>query len=138
MSLRDELHQIHASHGRLTPALVVDEARSEDHPLHDRFEWDDGIAGEAYRRTQARELIRSVKISFRDSKGEPAKIRAFHAARWDGAASSYKPTDEVIEDPVTAGIVLADMRREWRAMRRRYESFSEFWEMVRDEIQDTA
>jgi len=48
--------------GRLSPNDVVDDARSPDSPLHDYFEWDDTAAAEKYRKVQARQLIRSVKV----------------------------------------------------------------------------
>ena len=49
--------------GRLQPADVVTDARDPTSPLHSHFEWDDGAAAERYRLSQARSLIRSVKIN---------------------------------------------------------------------------
>jgi len=49
--------------GRLQPADVLTDARNADSPLHSHFEWDDGAAAERYRLSQARALIRSVKIN---------------------------------------------------------------------------
>lgn len=48
--------------GNLTPAAVVEDARSKKSPLHDQFEWDDGEAAHKYRLEQARTLIRSVRV----------------------------------------------------------------------------
>lgn len=48
--------------GRLTPGQVVEAARPEDSILHGYFEWEDSIAAESWRRVQARELIKRVKI----------------------------------------------------------------------------
>jgi hypothetical protein len=48
--------------GRLLPVDVVEAARPEDSPLHSRFEWDDTEAAVKYRLSQARALIRTVKI----------------------------------------------------------------------------
>ena len=39
-----------APDGVLTPSAVVESARDEGSPLHDKFEWDDGVAAEAWRR----------------------------------------------------------------------------------------
>lgn len=50
------------SQGRLTPDVVVDDARDPTSPLHDQFEWKDDEAARLYRIDQARQLIRSVKI----------------------------------------------------------------------------
>ena len=57
-----ELKAIEDRRGRLTPHQVVEAAESEDSALHDCFEWDDTIAGAAYRVEQARELLKRVKI----------------------------------------------------------------------------
>lgn len=48
--------------GELSPAIVVDDARSSDSPLHEYFEWDDAVAAEKYRHVIARGLIASVRI----------------------------------------------------------------------------
>lgn len=57
-----ELLRLHAQAGVLEPTFVVEAARSEDSPLHELFEWDDGMAAEKYRLEQARHLIRSVRV----------------------------------------------------------------------------
>ena len=56
------LRAIEDATGRLTPEIVVNVAHDPEHPLHDRFEWDDSIAGPKYRESQARRLIKSVMI----------------------------------------------------------------------------
>lgn len=139
MSLRDQLQSVYDQHNQLTPALVVDVARDEEHPLHDRFEWDNAIAGEAWRRQQAHELIRSVKIVYRkgDNLGPERSIRAFHAVRTD-EGHVYKPTGEVVSDPFLTELVMRDMEREWKALKRRYDEFEEFWQMIRQDASGKA
>lgn len=51
-----------ANGGRLTPDLVVADAESSSSPLHELFEWNDGIAGHKYRIEQARQVITSVRV----------------------------------------------------------------------------
>ena len=58
---RDALRDICEERGRLTPEVVVEEARPTGHPLHHRFEWDDEAAGSAWRWHQAHDLIRSFE-----------------------------------------------------------------------------
>lgn len=135
MSLRDQLQAIYDGHGKLTPAIVVDEARDESHPLHTRFEWDDAAAGESWRRQQAHELIRSVRVVYReaDEKNPERSVRAYHAVRGDDG-HSYEPVEKVTEDDFTRRLVLGDMEREWKALHRRYQQFSEFLAMVRRDM----
>ena len=139
MSLREQLQDIYDQHGHLTPALVVDEARSKTHPLHDRFEWDNKTAGEAWRRQQAHELIRSVRVTYRDAtETDPASdVRAWHAVRSEDG-HVYEPAEKVAEDPLIAAMVLRDMERQWKELHRRYGMFSEFVAMVRGDTDEAA
>lgn len=128
--VRSELTTIYERHRSLTPALVVDEARDPAAALHNRFEWDDGVAGEAYRRDQAAALIRSVHIRFTPEPDKPAhevKVRAFVSAYENG---QYYPSEEVGRVPEMTAAVLAHMQREWRQLRLRYEAHAEFWALI--------
>ncbi len=138
-SLRDALQRVYDEHEQLTPALVVDVARDPSHELHSRFEWDDQVAGEAWRREQAHQLIRSVRVVYREGTDTDAarSVRAFHAVRTD-QGHVYKPVDEVVGDDFTRQLVLNDMRREWQTLHRRYRDFEEFLSMVRADLEPGA
>lgn len=127
MSLRDQLEQVRADFGRLTPANVVDAARATSHPLHDRFEWDDSIAGERYRRIQARELIRSVRCQFISTSG-PASLRVFHSVA--KPTPVYEPIDDIIADPIAQQLLVTQMRRDWAVFEARYGHLVEFTTLV--------
>lgn len=135
MSLRDQLQAIYDERGKLTPAIVVEEAADESHPLHGRFEWDDAVAGEAWRREQAHALIRSVRVVYKeaDEKDPARSVRAYHAVRGDDG-HTYEPVEKVAEDDFTRQIVLNGMRRDWESLRRRYAEFEEFVTMVRRDV----
>jgi hypothetical protein len=132
MSLREHLQAIYDERGKLTPALVVDVARDSQHPLHDRFEWNDTVAAENYRRHRAHELIRSVRICYTSTRnGQSVSIRAFHAVKQpETNRYAYEPTAVVMQDPMVMRLLRAEMRREWEALKRRYEEFEEFWDLV--------
>lgn len=135
MSLRDHLQAIYDERGKLTPALVVDVARDNRHPLHTRFEWNDTRAAERWRREQAHQLIKSVQINYVSTRtGTPISIRAFHAVQeTNGRTYAYEPTSAVMQDPMVMQILRASMHREWKAMKRRYDAYEEFWNMVVDD-----
>ena len=130
MSLREQLLAIRAQAGELTPEAVVHAATPVEHPLHERFEWDDRVAGHKYRVGQAAELIRSVRIKFVRPSGESGSVRGLIR---DPSANRpvYDETDSVLSDPVAREVVLAQMRREWAAFQQRYSMFEEFADMVR-------
>jgi hypothetical protein len=137
--LREELLRIRANYGRLTPQAVVDAARDPDHVLHSRFEWDDQLAGEAYRRQQAHEMIKRVKVVYRepDENGPARSVRAFHSVA-DQEGYAFQPAESVREDPFQRQLVLRSMEREWKAMYRRYQEFQEFLDLVRADVAESA
>lgn len=56
------LDEIYQKHGMVNQGLLVDYARPTSSPLHDYFEWNDKIAGEKYRETQALQMIMASKF----------------------------------------------------------------------------
>ena len=136
MSLREHLQAIYDERGELTPALVVDAARDNRHPLHTRFDWVNNRAAEKWRQHQAHELIKSVRITYQSPRtGEAISIRAFHAMRNpDTQKFVYQPTEVIAQDPMAMRLKLAEMRRDWEAFKRRYDEFEEFWDMVEADL----
>lgn len=134
-NLKNELLAIRAEHGQLTPALIVEEAAAEEHPLHGRFEWDDSVAGHKYRLSQAKQLIRVVKEAYIDRSGAPSDVRFFHAIpREDGMV--YEPLPEIVGDDLASKVLIQSMEREWRSLRKRYEKFTEFRAMIMRDLGD--
>lgn len=136
--LRGELQAIYDKRGELTPKLAVAAARSdqETYPvLHARLPWDDAVAAERYREQVAHELIRSVRIVYKEATEDRPEqtVRAWHAVR-TGSGFIYEPAEKVAADPIMSAIVLAEMRREWETLRARYGHFEEFLEMVRVDV----
>jgi hypothetical protein len=88
----------------LTPDAVVEVATDPDHVLHDSFEWDDTTAGNSYRVSQARRLIRGVKIL--TPKGQ--KTSRFVSVKV-GAQRQYEDIRVVVKDIDKWQAVLTDM-----------------------------
>ena len=133
--LRDSLQRVYDEHGQLTPRLVVDLARDPNHELHNRFEWDDSVAAEKYRLDQARDLIRKVRVVYKegDEQNPPQTIRAYHSLP-DGDGHAYRSTDEIVRDPLLTKMLLAQMERDWKDLHRRWSHMGEFIEMVRKDV----
>lgn len=72
-----ELKRIEKEAGVITPATVIEQARSEHSPLYPFFTWDNDEAARKFREWQARVLISCVKVTFKDSDGEELTVRAF-------------------------------------------------------------
>jgi hypothetical protein len=141
VNIRDELTKIYEHRGELTPKILVEEARSKKHPMHDLvYDVPVGLAAERYYLDRAHEIIQSVKVTYRDANtSKRYDIRAFHAIpSGEDRTHVYKPTDEVVNDPVLKALVLREMERDWRNLHARYGAFVEFIEMVSADLQKTA
>lgn len=133
--LRSVLTNHYKKYGELNPQIVVDEARPQGAPLHDRFEWDDEIAGEKYRLVQAQQMIRSVQIEFIDKRtGETKFVRGFHSCRESGLGTGYQPTEEIVQDEVALKILLKQCEREIADLKRKYGHLAEFADMMREAV----
>ena len=72
------IEKIEKKEGAVTAENVLDAARSKKSIIHDLFEWDDAVAGEKYRLSQAGRIIRALAIVKEDPKENlPAVTRAF-------------------------------------------------------------
>lgn len=142
--LRDILQGIYEQHGTLTPDLVARLAKPKGHPLHERiYDRPPGEAAEAWYRSRAHELIRSVRIVYREATETEAaaSVRAFHAVRSNGdddGSYVYEPVDRVISDPFSRQLVLRDMERQWKELLARYKHFEEFVKMVGEDLSETG
>jgi hypothetical protein len=58
----ERIRELYHEHGKITPDIVIEDAKDPESPLHGEFQWDvDKAAMEAWRET-ARRLIRSVTV----------------------------------------------------------------------------
>jgi len=109
-----------ANGGSLSPDVVLDSARSHNSALHAHFEWDDAVAAEQHRLSQAGELIRAITVDISRSNVEPPKtIRAFISVEREGERS-YTSTVHAMTDADLRAQVLATAWRELLALREKY------------------
>lgn len=104
-----ELQRISKQHGTLTSELVVDAARPEDAQLHPVFEWDDQVAGENYRKHQARTLIRSIVV-VNEKTQEMAPVYV-HVPKESGSEAGYHPVEVVAQRPDMYAAALTSLFR---------------------------
>jgi len=126
--LRSLLEGVRSQFGELTPRTVVDSARPAESALHSRFEWDDVVAGEAWRREQAGALIRSVTVTYAEGKLGPKDVRAFVSVRAGESphSATYVPTGEALANDFTRRLVLAECEREIAALKSKFGHLKEF------------
>ena len=116
-----ELKKIRSQKGAITADNVLEAARDENHPLHRFFDWDDASAAEKFRRQQATQMIARVVVNI-DVQGAPRTVRAFIGVDRD-AERQYLPAVEVLSDKESRLRILAEMKSDLEAMRRRYETY---------------
>ena len=112
--------------GELTPAAVVNDARSPGSPLHSYFEWSDTEAAEQYRLHQARNLIRSVVVTYGNDLAAPKRSVVAFVNVKTAEAQFYNSTAAAMYDREQRAIVLRQAWQDLQAFRRRYGELTEF------------
>jgi len=110
------LEEIRDRNGSLIPRRVWEESADPDAPLHPEFEWDDTEAAEQYRDTQARSLIRAVRVVNDAGRSTPAYLHVKVES-----TSCYQPTGMVLNDPDMRSQAMAEAKRYLSAARNRLE-----------------
>ena len=112
-----------ADAGNLTPAALVAANRSKRAPLHNLFEWDDTIAAERYRESQAAYIIRSVEVTI---EGTEAQTRAFVSIEIeDGPQREYTSIEAVLSSTNDRAKLLAQAFADMESFKRKYEELEE-------------
>jgi hypothetical protein len=116
-AIGETLAEVARAHdGRLEAEDVVEAARDPASPLHNHFEWDDSVAAHQYRLTQARQIIRVVRVE----TGPQEIKRAFISARTEEEGRSYRTLEDVVSSGTLQRSLLADAERDLTAWLRRY------------------
>jgi hypothetical protein len=110
----------------ITPHNVVDLARNPSSEIHNDFEWNDAIAGEKYRETQAQRMIRMFTFE-REEKSEEPVVRAFEIST---ERNTYKPREFFFKNDDEYGALLAKACDEARAFANRYKTLAEMRDVV--------
>jgi len=127
-----ELEQIKSSHrGELHAADVVAAAKPKRHLLHSVFQWDDPLAANEYRNEQARRLIRSIRVVYKDAPG--VETHAYNVTTvlpdisTDGSVKkrAYRSTADLLADPEARSELLNRALQDLLAFQRRFRGLQE-------------
>ncbi|GAF67346.1 unnamed protein product [marine sediment metagenome] len=117
-----ELGKVLESFDSLTPGNLIKAAKRKKHLLHNSFEWNDSIAGNEYRKHQARLVINSVEVVIEDS----SPVQAFiNIGKHDEEAREYKPITVILESEEETNMMLEQALRELKSWQKRYKSLTE-------------
>ena len=106
---------------KVTPEEVLEQARNdEDSELHKCFEWNDSVAAEKYRLTQARQIIQLLVI--KPERKEEPQVRVFQITT---ETNNYQPVRLFLEQPDEYKALLQRAKNELSALKTRYKTLSE-------------
>lgn len=106
-----------------TPAQILEKGRSEETELHKCFEWNDSIAAEKYRLSQARKICEVLVIQrLPDAPKEAPEIRIFHKTESTGG---YKPINRIVQNDDEYQKLLQRAFAEFHALKIKYQNLQE-------------
>lgn len=120
----ERLREIQKAAGGITPRAVVDDARSDNSPLHKCFEWNDEKAADAHRLQQARQLIGALVVAKIEDAPMLRETRAFVNVTTD--EQKYVPIEVAMTVPDLRAEVIGRAKAEIQRWRDRYASYAEF------------
>lgn len=106
----------------LSPQSLVDANRDEYAPLHGEFEWNDDIAAERYRETQASYIIRMLCVKSERKEEQP--MRAFYSIAQENDRK-YESLSVIVESENKTKKLLQTAYKELMAFKQKYESLAE-------------
>ena len=123
-----ELEKIRQRSGKITPAEVVERAKSKRNPLHrEIYRENDSAAAHQWRLSRARHLIASIEVVREEAPHVEA--RAYEIQKEplpeQPHRNVYTRTEDILKDPLTRHELLARAMAELAAFRRRYHALSE-------------
>lgn len=137
-----ELARIMDERGTLVPREVLDLARDEGNPLHPFIDWQDRSAAEHWRLYQVSTMIRSFKLRVEtiDAQGVTTehRVRGYVPSRYvdDEVREGYVATVQL--DERQRQLMERQLKREWSALRRRWEHWDGFWSVILADAEGNA
>lgn len=122
----EEIMEICEDLDSATPQAVLERARDESSELHKCFTWDDSIAAERWRISEARLVTRQLVIKEVEVPKDRPEIRLFYKTDNE---SGYKPTEIIVRKEDEYKKLLASAYAELRAFKRKYSMLKELQEI---------
>lgn len=119
--------------GQIKPENVVEEARPEDSPIHNNFEWDDTKASHEYRLWQARQLI---TYRFKIEGQEEQMFYNVKVVINDVPTQGYFTKEKVLSSEEMYSQLLKDAVQEIRYWQNKYKEIKELEGVVNDKELD--
>jgi len=122
-----ELEAIYEEHGKLTPPLIVEDARNDERETHKLIEWDEATAAEKYRLEQARYIMRNIIVvqstpNLEEPKEEQKiiKFRAFENVETEEQERYFMPMQVAVSREDTRNYMLKQAMMALQSFRQKY------------------
>lgn len=126
----ERLIEIEQANGEITPRLIVEDARPSGSVLHKYFEWNDTKAAEQHRLSQARQLVRSVRIVFQlPNEKKPRETRAFVSVINREERRTYMESVKVLQDAELRQQIFDRLDAEFESLVRKYDGLLDTLEL---------
>lgn len=125
------MKDLEAQHGVVDAAMIVEDARNPESPLHGVFEWDDTEAARKYRVHQARMMISQVRVNV-----EHREAPAFYNVTTtigNAAVRGYVSAETVVNDEEIYQAVLGKAARELRYFQQKYKTIKELRDVINED-----
>lgn len=127
------IEKIEQENGSCTASALLDEARSEDSALHCLFEWNDTVAAEKYRHTQATQIITALVVTYEEDTDSPKTVRAFANVTDDNSKTgNFVTIARALSEKDSRNIVLQRALAELKAFKAKYSMLVELAELFDD------
>lgn len=126
--LVQELKRLEKRDGLIDPHAVLEEAKPEGSILHEAFEWEDSLAAEQWRLSQARSLVNSVSVEILGKKQD-----AFHSVIVEikgERTRGYVSTERMISDDALKQQVKTSALREIQYWQDKYAEIEELDNLI--------
>jgi len=127
--------------GVLDAEVLHDEFADPTHPLHARYEWDDSVAGRAYRVGQIAADIRTCYIEFVTADDSKGRVRRYTPVRYTGdqeRLKGYVRTEEVATNPLAAKALEREYARWLRQGQERFGHLKAFIALMQNGEEKTG
>lgn len=108
----------------ITPQNVLEKAKNKGSELHKCFEWDDSVAAEKYRLSQARQIIRYLVVTPVQEEATPVRVFQISSER-----NTYQKNSFFMVNQNEYRILLDRAKAELQAIKKRYATLSELEEV---------
>lgn len=121
----EHFEELEKQQGHITPKVVLESARSETSVLHPCFEWNDDVAAEKYRETQAGLLIRNLTVKMiAPEKEQSEPVRAYVNIRQTDTSEFISVRNVLMDEELTRKM-LEQAKNELNAFVKKYSALRE-------------